>query len=306
MVSNQSVQEQLKKIGFSTNRWNRAECIELAAIILPDETIFECVNGWYEGGVALLCATDIRILLVDKKLLRFLTVEDLRFDTINQIDYSHRLIDAQINVSAGMKSLTFRSFNKDRLRKLIGHVQHRMAEVKTQANDVTQNQKDHLEQIDQQLQTYVMAQYQQHESMRRKADDTLHSIGSALHHKKPIISNQAQKFDDPLKSFNYQGNLATDSRASTLIENSIFDTVGVSREELYNEGMKEISAKRQQLAASHIKEEPGIKQALRANDFTDEQEVSPLKIAYSQLVNLITNRRRAGTLPARRNSVALD
>src|ERR1700733_10228207 len=111
MVNATSVESQLRKIGYKRG-WNRAETEELAAILLPDEEIFECVNGWYEGGFSLLCATNIRILLIDKKPFKFLNVEDLRFDTINQIDYSHRLFNASICITAGSKSLIFRSYNQ--------------------------------------------------------------------------------------------------------------------------------------------------------------------------------------------------
>jgi hypothetical protein len=292
MVSNQSVQEQLKKIGFNTSRWNRPECRELAAIILPDEKIFECVNGWYEGGVALLCATDIRILLVDKKPLRFLTVEDLRFDTINQIDYSHRLMDAHVNISAGMKSLTFRSYNKPRLRKLIGHVQHRMAEIKKYGLNESQDQKNHLNQIDRQLQTYVMAQYQQHESLRRMADKTdVESLEQF--NRAPIISNNSQVFEDPRDSFNYRQSTPKIDRSSSLIESSLFGSTGVTREELYNEGLKEILAKRAKLATSSV-DDSRIKQSVIKDNVLDNgHEISPLRIAYSQLVNI--NRRRKDT-----------
>jgi hypothetical protein len=298
MVNNQSVQEQLKKIGFNSTRWNRPECRELAAIILPDEKILECVNGWYEGGVALLCATDVRILLVDKKPLRFLTVEDLRFDTINQIDYSHRLMDAHVNISAGMKSLTFRSYNKPRLRKLIGHVQHRMAEVKKYGLNESQDQKNHLNQIDRQLQTYVMAQYQQHESMRRMADkpdvESLEQFNRA-----PIISNNTQVFEDPSDSFNYRRSTPKIDRSSSLIESSLFGSTGVTREELYNEGMKEISAKRANLAAVHV-DQSILKQAISTVNLADNgHEISPLKIAYSQLVNLIRSRKDTGRIQIR-------
>ena len=129
MVSAKSVEDQLKNIGFKRG-WNTPETNELATILLPNEKIFECVNGWYEGGYSLLCATDIRVLLIDKKPFKYLTVEDVRFDTINQIDYSHRLFNASICITAGLKNLVFKSYNQERLRKLIGHVQHRMAEIK--------------------------------------------------------------------------------------------------------------------------------------------------------------------------------
>ena len=132
MVTKESIEQQLKNIHFNTFGWGRTEVRELPHIILPDEDIFEVVNGIYEGGFALLVATNIRVLLVDKKPMNYLTVEDLRFDMINEIDYSHRLLGARISISTGSKNLRFTSFNQPRLRKLINHVQHGMAESKKQ------------------------------------------------------------------------------------------------------------------------------------------------------------------------------
>ena len=117
MVSPKSVEDQLKLIHFNQRSWGRTEISELPNILMPDEEIFECVNGYYEGGFALLCATNIRMLLIDKKPLKYLTVEDVRFDMINQIDYSHRLLGAHITVSAGIKNLKFTSLNQRRLRQ---------------------------------------------------------------------------------------------------------------------------------------------------------------------------------------------
>lgn len=170
MVSFKSVEEQLKSIKFSTKSWGRGEIGELPDILLDDEKIFECVNGTYEGGFALLVATNIRLLLIDKKPLKFLTVEDLRFDMINQIDYSHRLMGAKINVSAGNKNLKFTSMNQQRLRKLINHIQHRMAEVKKELTSSSETQQQHLERINQQLQAYLLAQHQQQEELRHKLE----------------------------------------------------------------------------------------------------------------------------------------
>ena len=170
MVSSKSVEEQLKNIKFSARAWGKAEISELPNILLDDEKIFECVNGTYEGGFALLVATNIRLLLIDRKPLKFLTVEDLRFDMINQIDYSHRLMGARINVSAGLKNLKFTSYNQQRLRKLINHIQHRMAEVKKELSSASETQQQHLERINQQLQSYLLAQHQQQEELRQKLE----------------------------------------------------------------------------------------------------------------------------------------
>jgi len=170
MVSLKSVEQQLKDIRFNSRSWGRAEVSELPNILLDDEKVFECVNGMYEGGFALLVATNIRLLLIDKKPMKFLTVEDLRFDMINQIDYSHRMMGARINVSAGNKNLRFTSYNQQRLRKLINHIQHRMAELKTQQTSSAENQQQHLERINQQLQAYLLAQHQHQEELRKQLE----------------------------------------------------------------------------------------------------------------------------------------
>ncbi len=170
MVTRESVEEQLKKIGVNYRGWGRTEIGELAHIILPDEEIFECVNGFYEGGFALLVATNFRVLLIDKKPMKYLTVEDLRFDMINEIDYSHRLLSAQISISTGSKNLRFNSLNQPRLRKLIGHVQHCMAETKKKQSDHEEDQKVHLEQINQQLQAYLLAQHQQQQKIQQQLE----------------------------------------------------------------------------------------------------------------------------------------
>jgi len=101
MVSVQSVQAQLEHLKFNYRSWGRTEVSELPGIIMPEEEIYECVNGIYEGGFALLVATNYRVLLVDKKPLNYLTVADFRFDMINEIEYNHRLMGAHITISTG-------------------------------------------------------------------------------------------------------------------------------------------------------------------------------------------------------------
>src|SRR3954470_20680266 len=147
MVSKKSVEKQLKDLDFNHKGWGRTEVNELHNILLPDEKIYEVVNGIYEGGFAMLVATDVRVLLVDKKPLNYLTVEDLRFDMINEIDYSHRLIGAHISISTGNRDLKFTTVNQPRLRKLIGHVQDCMAEAKKKQSSHAEDQKTHLKEI---------------------------------------------------------------------------------------------------------------------------------------------------------------
>jgi len=179
MVSAESVFEQLKRIHVNTNSWGRTEILELPAILLPEEEIYECVNGFYDAGFALLVATNVRVLLIDRKPLNYLTVEDLRFDMINELDYSHRLIGAQISISAGAKTLIFRSYNKNRLRKLLNHVQHCMAEIKKQHQEQQEGQNQSLQNINEQLQLYLLMQQGHERELTRRLMEAQDQTGIA-------------------------------------------------------------------------------------------------------------------------------
>ncbi len=209
MVSSQSVYDQLKRLHVNTQSWGRSEIRELPQILLPDEEIYECVNGIYDAGFALLVATDVRVLLIDKKPLNYLTVEDVRFDMITEIDYSHRMVGAAISISAGSKNLVFRSYNKPRLRKLISHVQHCMAEAKRQHQMQQEGQNLHLENINQQLQLYLLAQ-QGHE---RELTRRLFEVQATAAQQAPVFQPQLPVSSAQPESYALSDQLAAEAQA---------------------------------------------------------------------------------------------
>jgi hypothetical protein len=131
MVSLQSVEEQLKRLGCNFKFWGRAEIKELSVILMPDEVIAQCTNGHYEGGFALLAATDRRILLVDRKPM-FLTLEAISYDMIAEIDFSNRLLNSTLRFFTFNKSLVFTSWNHKRLRTIHTYTNQRVADIRQQ------------------------------------------------------------------------------------------------------------------------------------------------------------------------------
>lgn len=129
MVSMQYIEEQLKRVGCNFRFWGRPEIRELANILLPDEIIAGCTNGRYEGGFALLCVTNLRMLLVDRKPM-FLTLEDIRFDMIAEIDYSSRLLDSTLRVITPNRTLVFNAWGSHRLRSMLNYTQQRVMEIR--------------------------------------------------------------------------------------------------------------------------------------------------------------------------------
>lgn len=131
MVSLEEIERQLARINASFRFWGHAEVRELQHILIPGEQIQECINGRYEGGFAMLCATDQRLLLVDKKPM-YLTMEDVRYDMVAEVDFSHRLVDATIRVCTPNKNLVFTSWRRTELRRMTGYLQHRVIEIRQQ------------------------------------------------------------------------------------------------------------------------------------------------------------------------------
>ena len=131
MVTLEEIEGQLKRIGATFRFWGHPEIVELTHILIPGEQIQSCLNGKWEGGFAVLCATDQRLLLIDKKPM-YLTMEDLRYDMISEVDYGHRLLNATIRICTPNKTLAFTAYNHTRLRQLTNYVQQRIMELRQQ------------------------------------------------------------------------------------------------------------------------------------------------------------------------------
>lgn len=159
MVSLEEVERQLKQIEASFKFWGRAEMLELQHILIPQEQIQVCVNGRYEGGFAMLCATDQRLLLIDKKPM-YLTLEDVRYDMVSEVDFSHRLIDATIKVCTPNKALVFTTWRRPELRKMTSYLQHRVIEIRQRYMYDSQQMQQQFVQMQQQQQQPQPQQYQ--------------------------------------------------------------------------------------------------------------------------------------------------
>src|SRR5437870_5550235 len=106
MVTFDSIEAQLKALGVNPKGWGAGELRELAQVLLPHEKIMAHAHGWYDNGFATLVATSERLLLIDKKLFH-LTIEDVRYDMIAEVDFNARVLDATVRISSVNKTLRF-------------------------------------------------------------------------------------------------------------------------------------------------------------------------------------------------------
>jgi hypothetical protein len=129
MVSLDYVEDQLKTVGCNFKFFGRPEIRELRNILVQGEVIAQAVLGRYDNGTALLVVTNYRILLIDKKPM-FLTLEDIRFDMVSEIDYSAQLLEGTIRIQTPNRVLRFTGWNHGRLRTVLNHVQQRVTDIR--------------------------------------------------------------------------------------------------------------------------------------------------------------------------------
>jgi hypothetical protein len=131
MVATSEVLKQFARLHVKPSYFARAEIKELANILVPGEQLTHVVFGWYENGFALLCCTEHRVLLIDKKPL-FLKLEDLRYDRITEVKYLNRLLDSTLILSYTGMTLEFKTWNHVHLRNLINYIQQAITIINQQ------------------------------------------------------------------------------------------------------------------------------------------------------------------------------
>jgi len=154
MVSLRHVEDQLRQVGCNYKMWGRSEIRELSNVLMPEEIIMQAVNGTYEGGFALLCVTNYRVLLVDRKPM-ILTIEDLRYDMIAEVDYYNRFIGATVRIFTPVRNLQFGAWNPVRLRKCVNYIQQRVMEIRQHNMAVSPQPSGALQQAQQGFQTQL-------------------------------------------------------------------------------------------------------------------------------------------------------
>lgn len=119
----------MKKQIIRVDFFNSRELSEIPNLLMPDEQMLAVVSGFYTAGTAVLCVTSKRLLLIDKKLLRF-SLEDVRFESIKEVNFSQQAFFASLKFFYAGKDMQFRTWHRRELRLLSQLVQEKMFEVR--------------------------------------------------------------------------------------------------------------------------------------------------------------------------------
>jgi len=127
--SYEDVVNQLQLLGIKPGRVFLGEIRVLPSILLDDEVIQQYMSGRYDAGPAILVATNRRLILIDKKPFN-LTIEDIPYDMISEVEYSVQAFNAYITIHSISKTMHMMSFRQSALTKFAGFVQARVMQLR--------------------------------------------------------------------------------------------------------------------------------------------------------------------------------
>jgi len=115
----------LSRISFFT----RMELAELPKLLMHGEKVLGVISGFANGSTVLLAVTSERMLLIDKKWVR-MSYEDVRYESINEVTYSHQGFLAAAKFYVMGRDILFKSWYRKELRMLVQFAQQKMFELR--------------------------------------------------------------------------------------------------------------------------------------------------------------------------------
>lgn len=121
---------QLRLVGLTNNVWGWSEIKRLPTVIDEDEKIERAVTGFYEGGHALVLATNKRITFLDAKIMSF-RVEDVHYEMVSEVEHFTGIFMARLRIHCLSKQIELSSFAQQSVRDFAVHVDTRVNDMRS-------------------------------------------------------------------------------------------------------------------------------------------------------------------------------
>ena len=135
----EAINRQIASLPGIETRWlSKKELKELPNILWQDEILERIIEGTFAGkaGRGLQCATDRRLIFLDKGMLGGLDVQIFPYENVSSIEYSTGLMTGSITIYASNAKDEIKNCPKDKIQNFAANVQQLMRASKT---PVTQN-----------------------------------------------------------------------------------------------------------------------------------------------------------------------
>lgn len=142
MPTLEEIREQIQAIegvAPSLLKSNKKEIAELPSVLWANESLEKIIAGRYDNGFGVLCATNKRLIFLDKGLLGGLKVEDFPYDKISSIQYKTGMLLGEIIIHASGNNSKIDQLEKAGTRSFAEYVRARITKVSENATIPTDN-----------------------------------------------------------------------------------------------------------------------------------------------------------------------
>lgn len=143
MSTYEDIEARFKHLNAAQKLLIRKEMKALPDILWEDEILEQAVQGIYERRNGILCATNKRLLFVEKGVLSGLKVEDFPYDKITSIQYHTGFVFGTIKLYASGNTASMSQIEKESAKQFSDYVRARITK-KSEHAAVTPNTDDDL------------------------------------------------------------------------------------------------------------------------------------------------------------------
>ena len=118
--------EQLCSLGATRYQLSKPEIKKLPHILFDNESVKAFVLGFYDGGYAMLVATELRLLFVDVMPLGRTIVDDIPYNMLGSTGLGMGIVFASVTIFARAKTYRFWWVKKQDAQKFNDYVEIQM------------------------------------------------------------------------------------------------------------------------------------------------------------------------------------
>ena len=129
MVSFNDVQAQLVGIDCKVKSFTVDDIRHLAKVLRPSEKIMASLRGWYHGSMSVLCATDMRIIILNQGSVAT-EARTLDYKSINRLRQADRGLSTVLSISITGQRHDFRTWRFHKCNDVHNFVHRHMAQLR--------------------------------------------------------------------------------------------------------------------------------------------------------------------------------
>lgn len=142
MKTHQELRVQLRRAGHHNWFYARAEIQHLPHILFDDEVVHRVITGGCPDGIAIMVATNKRLLLIDKSPFT-LNIEDFPYEHITNAEHRFGFIFGTFRVNTLSRELHFKRVNPRKIGNFAKFVHFKIQEASETVRRLTSDLDPH-------------------------------------------------------------------------------------------------------------------------------------------------------------------